>query len=259
MDINDIKHLAVERIYLVPDASEGRLGYAWCDDPAPGLDMDPSEAVEYVRKDVHDAIIKRQASSARMGMNAAKQHGSHMEAEAKRLYAECSPQALESEREANAQLTERIAELEAQVEQHKAAEEMQIKLREKADEREAALARDASYHQQEIDSLLGRLRKTQTERDVHMAHSARVNEVLFKTFSAIEDGDESALPYDEYRDAFNDAPTASLARRDAEVLRKYADMLEAEEAPDAEAGDMWDASQCAEWMREQAEKAEGHQ
>ncbi len=154
---------------------------------------------------------------------------------------------------------ERIKELERDRDMHRAAEEAQIALREKADEREAALARDASYHQQEIDSLLGRLRKTQTERDVHMAHSARVNEVLFKTFSAIEDGDESALPYDEYRDAFNDAPTASLARRDAEVLRKYADMLEAEEAPDAEAGDMWDASQCAEWMREQAEKAEGHQ
>ena len=154
---------------------------------------------------------------------------------------------------------ERIKELERERDMRQAAEEAQIALREKADAREAALARDASYHQQEIDSLLGRLRKTQTERDVHMAHSARVNEVLFKTFSAIEDGDESALPYDEYRDAFNDAPTASLARRDAEVLRKYADMLEAEEAPDAEAGDMWDASQCAEWMREQAEKAEAQQ
>lgn len=57
MEINDIKHLAVERIYLVPDASEGQLGYVWCDDPAPGIGMDASEAVEYVRKDVHDARI----------------------------------------------------------------------------------------------------------------------------------------------------------------------------------------------------------
>ncbi|WP_339881819.1 hypothetical protein [Vreelandella maris] len=57
MDINDIKHLAVERIYLVPDASEGQLGYVWCDDPAPGVGMDASEAVEYVRKDVHEARI----------------------------------------------------------------------------------------------------------------------------------------------------------------------------------------------------------
>lgn len=54
-------------------------------------------------------------------------------------------------------------------------------------------------------------------------------------------------------------PAASLARRDAKILREYADKLEADEAPDAEAGDMWDASQCADWMREQAEKAEGHQ
>ena len=101
--------------------------------------------------------------------------------------------------------------------------------RDAALEREQALAREASYHQQEIDSLLGRLRKTQNERDVHMAHSARVNEVLFKTFSAIEDGDESALPYDEYRDAFNDAPTASLAKRDlikqAEALEHRADCI----------------------------------
>ncbi|MGQ7286063.1 hypothetical protein ACUN7Z_00760 [Vreelandella venusta] len=57
MDINDIKHLAVERIYLIPDASEGQLGYVWGDDPAPGEGMDASEAVEYVRKDVHDARI----------------------------------------------------------------------------------------------------------------------------------------------------------------------------------------------------------
>ncbi|SNY95517.1 hypothetical protein SAMN04488142_0017 [Halomonas sp. hl-4] len=112
MDINDIKHLATERIYLIPDSSEGQLGYVWCDDPAPGFDMDPSEAVEYVRKDVHDDIIKRQASSAKIGMNAAKAvAGSYLE-QAKRMYAECSPEALESEREANAQLTERIAQLE---------------------------------------------------------------------------------------------------------------------------------------------------
>lgn len=59
MDIKDIQHLAVERIYLVPDASEGQLGYVWCDDPAPGEGMDASEAVEYVRKDVHNAAIAK--------------------------------------------------------------------------------------------------------------------------------------------------------------------------------------------------------
>lgn len=57
MDINDLKHLAVERIYLIPDSSEGQLGYVWCDDPAPGEGMDAAEAVEYVRKDVADARI----------------------------------------------------------------------------------------------------------------------------------------------------------------------------------------------------------
>lgn len=91
MSTNDIKHIAVETIYLVPDSSEGQRCYLWCDDPAPGLDMDPSESVEYLRKDVHDAIIAKQA---------------------KRLSAESSPAALESEREANARLTEQIAELE---------------------------------------------------------------------------------------------------------------------------------------------------
>jgi hypothetical protein len=57
VDINDIKQQAAETIYLVPDSSEGRLGYVWCDDPAPGEGLDPSEAVEYVRKDVHEARI----------------------------------------------------------------------------------------------------------------------------------------------------------------------------------------------------------
>lgn len=222
MDINDIKKLAVERIYLFPGEHDGEITLLWGDDPAPGQGMGPGEAVEYVRKDVHDAIIAKQARAASQGMDAAKKvAGSNME-QAKRLHAECNPRALESERAANALLTERIAQLEADCAAHKAAEEVQIALRQKADERQVVLARDASYHQQEIDSLLGRLRKTQTERDVHMAHSARVNEVLFKTFSAIEDGDESALPYDEYRDAFNDAPTASLARRDAEILEYMA-------------------------------------
>lgn len=51
----------------------------------------------------------------------------------------------------------------------------------------------------------------------------------------------------------------SLARRDAKLLREYADKLVADESPDAEAGDMWDACQCADWMREQADKAEGSQ
>lgn len=113
MRANDIKHLAVETIYLVPDSSEGQRCYLWCDDPAPGLGMDPSEAVEYLRKDVHDAIIAKQAKSAKQGMDAAQAVASSNLEQAKRLHADSSPEALESERAANATLTERIAELES--------------------------------------------------------------------------------------------------------------------------------------------------
>ncbi|WP_286903148.1 hypothetical protein [Vreelandella sedimenti] len=112
MNTNDIKHLAVETIYLVPDSSEGQRCYLWCDDPAPGVGMDPSESVEYVRKDVHEAIIAKQAKAAIRGMDASKVVGSSNLEQAKRLHAESSPDALESERAANALLTERIAELE---------------------------------------------------------------------------------------------------------------------------------------------------
>jgi hypothetical protein len=136
MNIEQMREQAVETIYLIPGEYNGEACMVWVDDPAPGEDCDESEAVEYVRKDVHEAIIKRQANSAIMGMNAAKEHGSHMEAAAKRLHAECNPEALESERAANALLTERIAQLEADCAAHKAAEETQIALRQKADERE---------------------------------------------------------------------------------------------------------------------------
>lgn len=60
------------------------------------------------------AAITRQANAARRGMDAAKEAGAHMEAEARRLYAECNPEALESERAANAQLTEDLQRTEAE-------------------------------------------------------------------------------------------------------------------------------------------------
>lgn len=204
MDINDIKHLAVERIFLVPDASEGQLGYVWCDDPAPSEGMVASEAVEYVRKDVHDAIIKRQASSARMGMSAAKEHGSHMEAAAKRLHAECNPEALESERAANALLTERIAQLEADCAAHKAAEEVQIALRQKADEREAALAAH-------VEQLRGALRP--------LAYGGASDCIARGDFSVMRERVKDWLGVRDFknaRTAFDSIPTTSLARRDAE-------------------------------------------
>lgn len=43
-----------ETIYLIPDASEGVLGHVWCDDPAPGIGMDPEDAIEYRRADTVD-------------------------------------------------------------------------------------------------------------------------------------------------------------------------------------------------------------
>jgi len=42
-----------ERIYLIPD---GECGHVWCADPAPGLDMDPADAVAYVRADRIEAM-----------------------------------------------------------------------------------------------------------------------------------------------------------------------------------------------------------
>lgn len=62
------------------------------------------------------------------------------------------------------------------------------------------------------------------------------------------------------RQTLEASPTTSLARRDTEQLLALADALEQAEAPDAEGGDMWDARQCADWIREQAElrrQAEG--
>jgi hypothetical protein len=59
-----------------------------------------------------DAVLKRQASAAIAGMNAATAISSGQVQQAHRLRAESSPEALESERRANAILTDRIAELE---------------------------------------------------------------------------------------------------------------------------------------------------
>ncbi|MEQ3723475.1 hypothetical protein [Alcanivorax sp.] len=47
---------APETIYLIPDSPEGVPDYAWCDDPAPGLGMDPKDAIKYLRSDsIEDA------------------------------------------------------------------------------------------------------------------------------------------------------------------------------------------------------------
>ena len=188
MDINDIKHLAVERIYLVPDASEGQLGYVWCDDPAPSDGMVASEAVEYVRKDVHEAIIAKQAKAAIRGMDAAKAVARSNLEQAKRLHAESNPDALESERAANALLTERIAQLEAECAAHKAAEETQIALRQKADEREAALAAHVESLHEALEQAL-----------IHWGPYCT---------------EEEGIAYAECMRRLDQVPTISLARRD---------------------------------------------
>lgn len=107
-----------ETIYLIP--GEDRL--IWCNDPTPDEYCDPADAVKYVRADVHQAIIDRQAKLAISGMDAAKRHAISAEDNAKRLLAASNPEALESERAMNAALTEenerlcaRVAELEAMV------------------------------------------------------------------------------------------------------------------------------------------------
>lgn len=59
-----------------------------------------------------DEVLKRQAAAAISGMNAATAISAGQVRQAHRLRAESSPEALESERQANAILTARIAELE---------------------------------------------------------------------------------------------------------------------------------------------------
>jgi hypothetical protein len=68
----------------------------------------------YLAADV-DEVLRRQASAAIAGMNAAQAISSGQLQQAHRLRAESSPESLASERQANAILTDRIAELEQQL------------------------------------------------------------------------------------------------------------------------------------------------
>jgi len=80
--------------------------------------MTPMERIEGELNEAHKRIaeleylLARQAKAAQQGMDAVKSVASYELKQAKRLRAECSPEALESERAANALLTERVAELE---------------------------------------------------------------------------------------------------------------------------------------------------
>jgi hypothetical protein len=77
--------------------------------------QDHEHGAYYLVQDV-DAVLKRQASAAIAGMHAATAISSGQLQQAHRLRAESNPEALESERQANALLTARIAELEADLE-----------------------------------------------------------------------------------------------------------------------------------------------
>lgn len=59
-----------ETIYLIPDTEHGHV---WCDDPAPGLGMDPEDAIEYRRADVADtALAAAEARIAELESDSAK-------------------------------------------------------------------------------------------------------------------------------------------------------------------------------------------
>lgn len=58
-----------ERIYLIPGSYDGEHCYVWSDDPAPGAEDSPTDAVEYVRADLvpagNDVLAKRIAELSR--------------------------------------------------------------------------------------------------------------------------------------------------------------------------------------------------
>ncbi|MGM0703848.1 MAG: hypothetical protein ACQEUG_15815 [Pseudomonadota bacterium] len=68
-----------------------------------------NEIAEHVQR-----LFDQQAIAAKHGMDAAKGAASEMLTAAKVMRAECSPEALESERQANAQLTEELGRAEAE-------------------------------------------------------------------------------------------------------------------------------------------------
>ena len=66
---------------------------------------------DWVRFKDHEEIIRRQAAAAISGMNAATEISTRQLKLARQVHAESSPEALESERAANARLTEEIEQL----------------------------------------------------------------------------------------------------------------------------------------------------
>ena len=48
-------------IYLIP---EEEYGYVWCEDPAPGPEMEEEDAIKYIRFDLVEKIKAQQVNAA---------------------------------------------------------------------------------------------------------------------------------------------------------------------------------------------------
>lgn len=165
--------------------------------------MTPMERIEGELSDAQKRIaeleylLARQAKAAQQGIDAAKAAAYAMEQNASRSYAECNPQALESERAANAALTELAAKLEQ-------------------------------------------------ERDALTAHVERSKKAALDAIHYLPGGEIKA----ELRDAYDDTPEFSLARRD---LIKQAEVLELAESAMVNDRDAATLRLNAEQLRRQAE------
>jgi hypothetical protein len=84
-------------------------------------DVIESPQGEFILFEDHETVIRRQASAAIAGMNAAKAISSGQLQQAYRLNRESSPESLESERSANSLLTEENERLRNEIEQWKQA------------------------------------------------------------------------------------------------------------------------------------------
>ena len=147
--------------------------------------------------------LARQAKAAISGMDAAKAAASSNLEHAKRLHAESSPEALESERAANAVLTELVAKLEHERDAYRTAEEHQI----------------------------ARRQKIEQERDALAAHVERLRErlAMCRHYACYSIGDSTPLAMqlasirEVASEALREEPKGSLARHD---LIKQAEELE---------------------------------
>ncbi|MDT8895678.1 hypothetical protein RSO41_13555 [Halomonas sp. I1] len=122
------------------------------------------------------------------------------------------------------------------------------------------LAQRYAELEQEKAELAELLDRAETERDALAAHQADLVRELTSCqavlHSLAHSGEVTSAYADDAKAVLTRTKDISLARRDAELILWLADGLEAAEAPSAESGDMWDASQCADWIREQADTAE---